>query len=553
MVTESQKKAGVSPEASGVPAEVLEKSEVEDELTSKLKKAPVTSEGDSGSGAGKGKTAAAVGGVGGAAAGAGSLAGQDSLQSSTVPQVVKDSQNKAGVSPEASGLPQEVKEKSEVEDELTRRVKQEPATSQGTSGFGTEKSEKTGLIAGAAAAGGGAVVAAAIAAKDAFTDKAGPAMSDMGTAVADTANRNLPDSVKKSLPESAQGMLAGETKNDPRNKVSPEVPGEVKKSIAESGQNPEAAASTAAVEEKKQVESELLKEVKPAPAAVGTKPPTSGAAAGGAPVGAGPGTPAGAPTGVAKVAPTETATVTPIGSAVSPSSGAAASAPIGSTSGDAATDKIYSGTSAGPAAGDAPIGSSTGAAPGASSVDAARPTTGATAQDSTRAPTGTGAGIPLVTGAGAATGGAAGAAALGSTADSQAIDSSVFSEPSPFDTTGQGMMTDAAKPEASKATPKAEKAKDDAALGGESKSDEAKAKDDKASKRKSSKASKGSKKGEAGRPETAPALGGTNGSDPAAAESSSKPADTPTSAEKKKKHRLSSIFSKIKDKLSDKK
>ncbi|PHH67406.1 hypothetical protein CDD81_15 [Ophiocordyceps australis] len=559
MVTESQKKAGVSPEASGVPAEVLEKSQVEDELMHKVNKAPVTSEGDFGSGAAKGKTAAAVGGAAGAAAGAGgALAGQGSKQSSTVPQVVKDSQKKAGVSPEASGVPEEVKEKSEVEDELTHRIKKAPATSQGTSGFGSEKNEKTGLIAGAAAAGGGAVVAAAIAAKDAFSEKAGPALSDVGTAVTDTANRNLPDSVKKSLPESAQGMLAGETKNDPRNKVSPEVPSEVKKSIAESGQSPEAAASTAAVEEKKQVESELLKDIKPAPAAIDSKAPTSGVAAGGAPVGAGPGTPAGAPTGVAKVAPTETATVTPIGSAVSPSSGAATSAPVGSTSG-AATD-LHSGTSTGAATGGAPIGSSTGAAPGAFAVDATGPsagaksatgpTTGALTKDPTRDPTGTTSGIPLGATAGAATGGAA---ALGSTADSKAVDPSAASESSPLGTTGQGPTADAAQSEVSKATQKAEKAKDETTQGAESKADEAKTKDDKAAKSKASKASKGSKKGNAGPPETAAGLEGANGSETAAAESSSKPADTPTSAEKKKKHRLSSIFSKIKDKLSDKK
>ncbi len=49
--------------------------------------------------------------------------------------------------------------------------------------------------------------------------------------------------------------------------ISPEVPAEVKESIEEAGGSPEAAANTEAVEEKKAVEAELLKEVKPTEAA----------------------------------------------------------------------------------------------------------------------------------------------------------------------------------------------------------------------------------------------------------------------------------------------
>lgn len=49
-------------------------------------------------------------------------------------------------------------------------------------------------------------------------------------------------------------------------KVAPEVPTEVKESIVESGERPEAAASTEAVENKKEVEAQLLKEAEPAPA-----------------------------------------------------------------------------------------------------------------------------------------------------------------------------------------------------------------------------------------------------------------------------------------------
>merc|ERR1712129_363495 len=58
----------------------------------------------------------------------------------------------------------------------------------------------------------------------------------------------------------------GDKKDSPLEKVSPEVPKQIKESIAEAGKSPVAAARTSAVEEKKEVESELPKEVKKAPA-----------------------------------------------------------------------------------------------------------------------------------------------------------------------------------------------------------------------------------------------------------------------------------------------
>ena len=116
------------------------------------------------------------------------------------------------------------------------------------------ENEHTGLVVGAAAATGAAVVAASVAAKDTFADKAGPAANDVTTAAADAANKILPDSVKQRLPESAQTYVTGQTKGDPREKVSPEVPSEVKQSLAEAGQSPEAATNSSAVAEKKEVE-----------------------------------------------------------------------------------------------------------------------------------------------------------------------------------------------------------------------------------------------------------------------------------------------------------
>lgn len=193
------------------------------------------------------------------------LAGQVPLEPK-VPEVVKESQVKAGAAPEASALTEEVKEKAQVEQEIKDKVPEAPATSVGTAGVGTEKKENTGTILGAAAATGGAAVAAAVAATTKFSKDATPAVNDAKNATAETANKNLPDSVKDKLPESAKAAIATDNKDTSFQKISPEVPKEVKESIVEANKNPEAAVNTSAVVEKKEVESELLKEVKKAPA-----------------------------------------------------------------------------------------------------------------------------------------------------------------------------------------------------------------------------------------------------------------------------------------------
>lgn len=173
-----------------------------------------------------------------------------------VPEVVKESQDKAGVDPEASGIADEVKEKGLVEDELKDKVPEAPSTSEGTAGKGTEKSEtdKTLLETAAATAAGvsAAAIATAIATKDKAVETAAP-----------IAAQNLPDSVKQQLPNSVQETINASGAEKTIETVSPEVPSEVKDSIVEAGKNPEAAANTVAVEDKKAVEAELLKEVKP--------------------------------------------------------------------------------------------------------------------------------------------------------------------------------------------------------------------------------------------------------------------------------------------------
>lgn len=201
------------------------------------------------------------------------LAGQVPKESkeSKVPHAVKESQEKAGAAPEASADPEEVEEKVEVEEELKQKVPEAAISSEGTAGVGTEKTEQTGGAIAAITTAGGAAAGVAIAAKDAAVEKTGPAVNQAATTAADAANKNLPDSVKEKLPVAAQEALASQNKEEKREEVSPEVPSEVKQSITEAGKSPEAAGNTAAVEEKKDVESELLKEVKPNPADGETK------------------------------------------------------------------------------------------------------------------------------------------------------------------------------------------------------------------------------------------------------------------------------------------
>ncbi|TPX12232.1 uncharacterized protein E0L32_007118 [Thyridium curvatum] len=200
------------------------------------------------------------------------LAAKVPLEEPKVPEVVKESQEKAGVDPEASGIAEEVKEKEEVEEELLKKVSKVPSTSEGTAGKGTEKSENDKTLVEsvtAAAAGiGAAALATAAVTKDKVVEQASAATQQATTAATEAATQ-LPDPVKEALPISVQETINNAAKEETRQEVSPEVPAEVKESIQEAGKNPEAAANTAAVEEKKVVEAELLKEVKEVKPAAG--------------------------------------------------------------------------------------------------------------------------------------------------------------------------------------------------------------------------------------------------------------------------------------------
>ncbi|KAJ4212133.1 Cruciform DNA binding protein [Fusarium solani] len=179
-----------------------------------------------------------------------------------VPEVVKESQEKANAAPEASAEAEGVEEKAKVEEELKEKVPEAPATSEGTAGQDTEKAQDAGLAALAATAGG-AVIAAGLTAKETIEEKAAPVVNNATEVITDAAAKNLPDAVKEKLPVAAQEALDAKNKEQIREEVSPEVPAEVKESLVEAGKSPEAAANTEAVQEKKEVEAELLKEVKP--------------------------------------------------------------------------------------------------------------------------------------------------------------------------------------------------------------------------------------------------------------------------------------------------
>jgi hypothetical protein len=162
------------------------------------------------------------------------LAGAVPLESSKVPEVVKESQEEAGVEPEASAIPAEVKEKSAVEKELLSEVPTAPTTSEGIGGKDTAVKSEKGVTANEAAA-----------------------------AIGGAAASKLPTSVTSKLPESVQNPISSINNSSTSKTTAVDTPEVVKESITESGQSPEAAANEEAVLEKKAVEKELLKEIKP--------------------------------------------------------------------------------------------------------------------------------------------------------------------------------------------------------------------------------------------------------------------------------------------------
>ena len=180
-------------------------------------------------------------------AGAGSttagLAAKVPLEPKGVPEVVQHSQQEAGVEPEASGDREAVREKLEVERELESKVPQSPPTTEGTGGAAADTPS---LPSGA---------------KGAETTEASSVPS-----------HGLPASIQQSINEINAG-----------NPIAPTVPDVVQKSITQSHQSPEAAGDKDMVQEKKNVEAELLKGIQPEEAAGEPAPAASAALAESAP------------------------------------------------------------------------------------------------------------------------------------------------------------------------------------------------------------------------------------------------------------------------------
>ncbi|THW71904.1 hypothetical protein D6D19_06983 [Aureobasidium pullulans] len=243
VVTESQERAHVQPEASASPEAVREKTAMEGELLSEVSKAPATSESGILGKSEQGITDKATAGVAAASAAVStqankayesvapqtqSLTGssgfnQRSIESDAasqqVPEVVHESQERAHVdpeasanpeavhekhdmethvAPEASANPEAVHEKHDMESELLSHVHKAPATSEsgalGTSERGISGKATAGIAAGTAALG-------ATAAGVAYT-----ARDKAAEATGRDANTILPSSIQSAIENMNQGL-----------------------------------------------------------------------------------------------------------------------------------------------------------------------------------------------------------------------------------------------------------------------------------------------------------------------------------------------------------
>lgn len=238
IVQGSQQFAGVSPEASANPEAVSEKAAVEKGLETILPKAASASEGIGSAGSSEDVTILSASPNSTTAA----LVGQVSPKHRHVPEVVQNSQHEAGFPPEASANDEAVSEKAAVEKELEGKISEEPATSEGIGGQSTEGTR-------------------ALASTDQPEAETTPSPSHA-----------LPASIQQSIDEINAG--AGVATVAP---IAPTVPHIVQESIAESHVSPEAAASKIKVDEKYQVEQQLLEEVE-AENALGEPAPSASAA-----------------------------------------------------------------------------------------------------------------------------------------------------------------------------------------------------------------------------------------------------------------------------------
>ncbi|KAH7130357.1 hypothetical protein B0J11DRAFT_250590 [Dendryphion nanum] len=237
-VTESQEKAGFAPEASANPEAVAEKKEVEEELKEKVPEEPAATETPTALQTAGATAAAGVTAAAGAFAAA-TYAAKDqaaktigvysqgpadnATPAAGVPEVVAESQKEAHVDPEASANPEAVLEKKAVEAELLQ--------------------ETTSTSTPVASSAVPEVVAE----------------SQKAAHVSPEASANA-EAVEEKKAVEAELLKTTSSTNEATSAVSA-VPEVVAESQKEAHASPEAAANAEAVEEKKEVEAELLKEV----------------------------------------------------------------------------------------------------------------------------------------------------------------------------------------------------------------------------------------------------------------------------------------------------
>ena len=193
-----------------------------------------------------------------------------------VPQIVKESQHAAHVDPEASASAEAVQEKHAVEDELTREIKAAPPVSEGIGGGGKADSGHRTEPTNSSSTNSTGAAMHAVSPRDTADSTIHPETSGSTQQASgipeghgtDTGPRAIPASVMQSIREINQG--ADQTR------TAAGVPEVVTESIHRAHQSPEAASNDEMVAEKRAVESELLKEIKPNES-VGQPAPTESA------------------------------------------------------------------------------------------------------------------------------------------------------------------------------------------------------------------------------------------------------------------------------------
>lgn len=229
------------------------------------------------------------------------LAGSVPLEkrADSVPEVVRESQEAAHFPPEASAVPEEVEEKSQVERELLSGVPLAPVTSDDTH-HEAQNGKAGASAAGAAAAVGAAAVAvggAAVAYSGVAKDKVSEAVANAPSASEASKSIPLPDSIRESITDFNETAKRQSVAGIPA--ASDAVPAPVRESISAAHQSPEAAAYQVPVKEKKEVEGELLREVPTDVSKGESAPSATSPVASSAPVPAAPAVIAAAGTGAA--------------------------------------------------------------------------------------------------------------------------------------------------------------------------------------------------------------------------------------------------------------